>query len=378
MKRNPKPHGYFMHEGSTGFKFKATASQKRTGNTLLGIMKLVMLAALSLFVSFMVASMLGINPIVVALAMFALGLIPQKKEKGVAMMAVNLNQLLVAELLQIFSNIKDDFLADIKDYSGAVNNDVIKFNDIGADPDVLIDPAYPIANVARADAGIPVSLFLLATKNTVITAAEYQALPYDKNSSVMAAHVRALKDTRVKLGLHSLAPVDDTVAAMPVFETTGAVTGGRRALTIADLINYKKILDNLEVPAEGRKLVLCSDHISDLLMIDNVFRDRYYNIATGKMITMLLGFEVYENTRTPKYFTDLTKIAYGAAPAGTDRNASVFFSTANAMKAIGSADVFYRDKSMDPENRATVIGMSMYYIVSPVTNRGYGAIVAGL
>ena len=328
--------------------------------------------------------LLGVNPLMVAaVSLFAYALVyaitgTSTLKKGHAFMAVNLNQMLVADLLQIFKNIKDDFMADLKDYSGAVNNDVIKFNDIGADPNVLVNNiTYPISNVTRTDVGIPVSLYKLETENTKITAAEYHALPYDKNSSVMQAHVRALKEARVKLGLHSLAPADNSNAKTPVLKTTGASTdSGRLRLTMQDLIDFKTLVDKNEDP-ETRKLVLCSDHINDLLSIDNVFRDRYYNIASGQLITRLLGFDIYENLRTPKFAPDLTKKAYGAAASSTDKNASVYFNTANAMKAIGSANVYYRDKSLDPENRQTVIGFDMYYIISPVSTRGYGAIVDG-
>lgn len=339
-------------------------------------LKIALLTVMFLVSTFVMSAFLGINPFIVAVASIVLAiLVPMPKG---AAYVVNLNQLLVAELLQIFSNIKDDFMADLKDYSGAVNNDVIKFNDIGADPNVLIDnTTYPIANVVRTDVGVAVSLHKLETENTKITAAEYQALPYDKNSSVMAAHVRALREARVKLGLHSLAPADNTNSKLPVLQTTGKSTdSGRLQLTMQDIINFKSLVDKNQDP-ETRKLVLCSDHINDLLSIDNVFRDRYYNIASGQLITRLLGFDIYENLRTPKFAADLTKKAYGSAAISTDRSASVYFNTANAMKAIGSANVYYRDKSMDPENRMTVLGFDMYYIISPVSARGYGAIVDG-
>ncbi len=381
MKRNPKPFGYFMHAVSTGFKLKATAIQKRSGNTFIGVMKLIMLIALSLFVSAMFASFLGCSPVWVALVMFALGFIPQK-EKGVAMMAVNLNQAIVAKLLERFIALKDDFLGDIKDYSGLVNNDVIKFNDIGDLPDVLINNAiYPIATTARTDVGKTVSLYKLDTKNTPITDDELHALPYDKKSSVMDDHVLALNQAKIKLGIYSLAPAADS-ANTPVLQTTGAIdpVTGRSTLTFKDILALKLRCDNLQIPLESRKLILCANHVNDLLNIDalNTFRERYTNgVMEGKVIAQLAGFKMFENLLNPSYDSTGALKAYGSAAAVGDKSASVFFSNVNTMKAIGSASVYYRDASLDPENRQSVIGMRLWYIVSPVNNKGIGAIIDG-
>ena len=339
-------------------------------------LKIALLTVMFLVSTFIMSAFIGVNPFIVAAVTVVLALaVPMKKG---SLYVVNLNQVVVAELLQIFKNIKDDCFDGMKDESDKVNNDVIKFNDIGADPEVLIDNTiYPIDNSARTDDGIAVSLNKLETKNTKITAAEYHALPYDKNSSVMQGHIRALKEARVKLGLFSLAPLDNSNSKTPVLKTSGKATdAGRLRLTMQDLIDYKTLCDNNEDP-ETRRLVLCSDHINDLLSIDNVFRDRYYNIESGKLITRLLGFDVFENIRTPKFKADGTKKAFGAAGLSTDKSASVYFNTANAIKCIGSANMYYRDKSMDPENRMTVIGFDMYYMVNPVTSRGFGAIIDG-
>lgn len=294
-------------------------------------------------------------------------------------MAVAKNIIVVAELTKQFREMNDDFMSVIKDESSKVNNDVINFNEIGADPAVLVNNAvYPIAVNTRADNGIPVSLFKLDTENTKISDDELQALPYDKKSSVMAQHRDALKVASIKLGIHSLAPTANT-GNTPVLATTGAIVSGRRQLTIADLINFKTQCDALKIPLDKRNLVLCPDHVADLLLLDNSFRDRYNTIEAGKIIKMLYSFNIFENQNTPVYDgVTLNKKAFGAASSGTDRNASIFFSQHNAVKAMGSVNMYYRDAAMDPENRQSVIGFQMYYLVSPITLKGQGAIIAGV
>ena len=179
----------------------------------------------------------------------------------------------------------------------------------------------------------------------------------------------------LKLGAYSLAPTA-TAATTPVLKTTGATVGNRKRLTIGDLIDFKVVLDNLEIPIELRHLVLCTNHVNDLLLIDQSFKDRYNVTETGKVMKNIYGFHMMESVHTPKYVgTTDNKKAFGAAAAGTDVAASVFYSDLNAMKALGSMDLFYRDASADPENRKSVIGFSMYGIVSPVTTKGVGAII---
>lgn len=291
-------------------------------------------------------------------------------------MAVKKNEAIIAELLKQFKDLKGDFLEPIRSRDELVNNDVINFNDIGADPNVLINNAvYPIAVNSRTDDKVPVALYRLDTENTKITDDELHALPYDKKSSVMQSHRDALKRATLKLGAWSLAPQADS-ANSPIVLTTGATVGKRKRLTPTDLITFRERLDPLEIDPDTMYLPLSSAHVNDLLLVDQSFRDRYYNTETGKVIKNIFGFNIFESRHTPKYNgTNNTKKAYGAASAISDMNCSPFYSTLNAMKAQGSVSMYNRPAELDPENRQTVIGFSMYYIVSPVSAKGTGAII---
>ncbi len=292
-------------------------------------------------------------------------------------MAVVKNSVVEAELLKQFKDMNDDFLGEIKAMDSKVNNDVINFTEIGADPNVLIDNVvYPIASAQRTDDNRPVSLHKFDTENTIITEDELFALGYDKKSSVLQSHRDSLKTSVLKLGAHSLAPAADTLNT-PVVQTTGALVGARKRMTIEDLVALKDRCDKLMIPMESRVLVLASTHVNDIVLIDQSFRDRYNSTETGKLISRLLGFKIFESIHTPVYTPAYAKKAYGAVAAGTDKEASVFFSTLNAMKATGSAKMFYADAAQDPTMRQSVVGFRMYNIVSPVTVKGIGAIVSG-
>lgn len=290
-------------------------------------------------------------------------------------MAVAKNQVIIQELRQQFKDMDDSFLAPIKSYNDKVNNDVINFTEIGADPAVLIDnTTYPIAVNTRNDVGIPVSLHKMDTENTKVTDDEMFALAYDKKSSVRKQHVEALMRAYLKLGAHSLAPASNS-SNTPVIQTTGTTVGTRKKLLPADLVTYKRLIDALEIPLESRYLILCSDHANDLLDVDQTFRDRFNSTASGKVITSIYGFQIFTSLHTPKFVgTTYAKKAFGAVAAATDIAASVFYSSVNNMKAIGSTGIYYRDAAQDPENRQSVFGARQFGIVHAVTAKGQGAI----
>lgn len=105
-----------------------------------------------------------------------------------------------------------------------------------------------------------------------------------------------------------LAPQKNT-AKTPVIATTGDDDGtGRKRITRQDIISLKEKFDKLRVPTQGRRLVLCSDHVNDLLMVDQKFADQYYNYTTGKIANMY-GFAVYEFANNPYYSTAGVKCA---------------------------------------------------------------------
>lgn len=69
----------------------------------------------------------------------------------------------------------------------------------------------------------------------------------------------------------------------------------------ADLIALKAAFDAMGTPSTDRVLVLCSDHINDLLLTDQKFRDAYNINQTEGKIARLYGFDIYEYNGTPYY-----------------------------------------------------------------------------
>jgi len=291
-----------------------------------------------------------------------------------AFAAVAKKELAERELIKHFRH-SGTWLERVPSKNQWVGNDVIKLNEIGADPVVLIDNStYPINVSTRTDTSTAISLFKYSTENTQITNDELYGLPYDKIGSVQQQHRETLEERTQEHALHSLAPAGNTTNT-PIVETTGAADGTRKRMISADLINYKKKLDLLKIPKKGRVLVLCADHIADLLLEDKALEVQYHNHKEGAISKNYYGFELYEDVYAPEYDGSLDKIPFGSVTSGTA--ASVFFLAQRTAKARGSVARFLAKAENDPQNRKTVVGFDLYFIAIPTSLLGQGAIVSG-
>jgi hypothetical protein len=285
-----------------------------------------------------------------------------------------LNQFAEKEMIKNFRH-DNTWLAELKSKNQWVNNDVIKIPKQGAAPTVLIDNnVYPVAKSKREDSHVVVSLHKYDTTNTIVTADELNALPYDKTSDVQQQHREELEDVTAQHALHSISPASHT-ATTPVLVATGAAdASGRKKLTSKDIVALKKALDKLNVPKNGRVLVLCTDHVADLLDEDRTFQTQYQNAIDGVLSKNYYGFRTYESNYTPTYAaTTNAKVAFGAT-AGPQVS-SICFHSNTAVKATGSVQRFMRDASQDPENRENTIGFRLYFVAVAIKNEGIGAII---
>ena len=341
---------------------------------------MMMAVFLNAFVGCMGAMAIGISPVAGAvaangIAIFAGNLIPAG-----ALGAGVLAEVWTGEMIKkLRSGDVATFLDGLPDYSAYAENDVIHLVDVGADPDVLINnTTYPISVQQLEDNDAVFALDKFQTKPTSVTDDELYALSYDKMASVKERHAKAILEAKYMKAIHAIAPAKDGEKT-PVIPTSGAAESGRKMMTRNDIISMKKKFDRMGIPLAGRRLVLCSDHVNDLLTADQKFADQYYNYTTGK-ISNLYGFEVYEFVNNP-YFkgtgeTAGQKLAIGAVPAATDYQASVVFYAPRMFKASGTTKMYYSEASTDPENQRNLINFRHYYIVLPKKMEAIGAIIS--
>lgn len=283
-----------------------------------------------------------------------------------------------AELVKAFRTAAESigWYNKIRSYDQYVEKDVIHMVDVGVDPEVLVNnTTYPLEIEDLEDGDIAVKLDKYQTKPTRVTDDEVHALSYDKMASVIERHKEAFNETKFSRAIHSLAPAEDT-AKTPVILTTGEADGNRKRLTRSDIIAMKKAFDKAGVPSEGRILVLCADHVADLLESDQKFMNQYYNYESGA-ISRMYGFEVYEYDACPYYkVSEKKKLVYGAVPGDTDRQCSVAFSLKRAMKANGSTKVYLQEAADNPTTQENLFSMRTYTLCLPTKAEGLGAIVS--
>ncbi len=270
------------------------------------------------------------------------------------------------------------WLDGIPDSSSIVNNDVIHLVDVGVDPDVLINnTTYPIPLQALDDQDIAISLDKFQTKVTPVTDDELYAISYDKMSRVKESHGNSINDSKFAKAAHSFCAQQNT-AKTPVLKTTGSreAETGRVKLCMQDIINLKKALDKLGVPAQGRRLVLCSDHVNDLLETDQRFKEQY-NINRGEgTVGRQYGFDIYEFANNPLYTTAGQKKAVGATAETGEFQCSFAFYVPRVFKATGSTKMYFSEAATDPEYQRNKINFRHMFIAMPKKADAGGVIMS--
>lgn len=271
------------------------------------------------------------------------------------------------------------WISEIKSKQNWVNQDTIKIPKSGAAPKVLIDNTnYPILKNRREDSHVIIQLNKFDTENTIVTEDELYALAYEKTSDVQMQHRETLEDTTAEYGLWGLAPQADSDADnLFVLVTTGEDDGtGRKRLTSKNLRTLQAKMNKKGIDKNGRVLILCDDHVSDLLAEDKNFFTQYHNHTEGMISKKYYGFIVYEDSKTPQYNdTTLQKLPYGSVTVG--RPSSVVFHKNVTAKAAGSVKRFARMAEDDPENRQNTIGFQLYHIIVAYGIEGSAAIISG-
>lgn len=295
---------------------------------------------------------------------------------GGALMEGIYTEVWTGELVKkLNAGLQSTFLNGIPDYSTNVNNEVIHLVDVGGDPEVLVNnTTYPIPIQDLEDGDIAIGLDKFQTKATRVTDDELYAISYDKFGSVVERHSDSIVTVKYKKFAHALAPYSHT-SKTPVIQTSGETdsVSGRKKITPKDIIALKRAFDNMEVPEEGRRLVLCPDHVNDLLEQDQSFKDKYYNYTTGKLLNMY-GFEIYTFVNAPYFNKNGVKLAYNAVPTSTDHKGSFAFYVPRMFRAQGSTKMYYSEAATNPQTQENLVNFRNYDIVLPKKMEAIGAI----
>lgn len=274
-------------------------------------------------------------------------------------------EIWISEILEGFYP-DGSFLSEPSDLSAFVEYNTINLADAGADPNVLINnTTYPIPVNTRTDIPHAIPLDTFDTENTVVRNIEEIESAYDKLASVVRQHKNSLLATASKKAAHAYAPNADSVYT-PVLPASGS-SGSK--IKLDDIITLRNRFDKVNMPNQGRVLVLHPDHFAQLQKEDMLLFKGFMQNDPG---FNLFGFKVYVYSDTPKYDkTNGTKLPYGASSAN-ETISSVTFVNSEVMKAMGTIEMFAIQN--DPQVRGDIIGFQMRFIAMPKRNKCIGAI----
>lgn len=313
------------------------------------------------------ALVLGVAPWIGAVALNAVALVAGGFLPNGSLCAGVLTEVWTGELVKsLRGKLAGTWLDGISDASSVVNNDVIHMVDVGVDPDVLVNnTTYPIDLQELKDGDIAIALNKFQTKVTPITDDELYAVSYDKMARVKEAHANALNDKKFAMAAHALCAKTHTKKT-PVLTTSGdADSDGRKRMTLADVVAMKRAMDKLGVPAENRRLVLCPDHVNDLLLCEQSFREQYNINRADGTVGRLYGFNVYEYGQNPVYDSTGNKKDFGTTASDGEYQCSFAIYEPRVFKATGSTKMYYSEASTDPEYQRNKINFRHYFICLP-------------
>ena len=322
------------------------------------------------FVLLVIALPLGVAaPAVAAGGSLVTGTLMSSLPKNITMMAIQ-KQIWTDKLMEGFYP-KDDFLMASVDMTELVDYNTINLAEAGVDPAVLIDnTSYPINAATRSDVPLSITLKTLDTESTIVRNIEKKELSYNKMESVVRSHRNSLRKGAIKLAAHYWAANADGTYT-PVIAATGDLSNGYKKLKFEDILVIRAKLVALDIDITRVNIMLNPRHETDLLEQDMKLYKEI--IATGNIFNM----RYFVNSQTPRFNAPTaTRVAYGAAPAGTDTIASTLWVTDEVMKADGSVDVFA--KYNDPDQKGDVINFQKRFIALPLRSKGLGAIYSPL
>jgi hypothetical protein len=343
---------------------------------------------IALIVGVTLGSLYSINPVHVAGGIVAVKIaahfISQDTPEGSLTAGIN-KEIWIDKLKENFWADASDFLKGVDDWSEWVEYNTINFSVMGTDPVVLKNNGtWPIVAVQRTDTNSTVVLDTYDTTTTRVRNVEEIEAAIDKLTSVIKQHKKKLQLDIANEAIWNYGPSANATAT-PVIQTTGAtrsitVAGGALStvgarVQLADISALQERFDILDYPQDGRILVLHPAHRKDLMDADTTLFKQFSNLKTGEFLD-LFNFKITTYSTTPTYTkTTYVKKAFGTAfDATNDVPASVAFINSEVMKCMGDVEIFYKEKGINPEQRADEVGFQMR--AKLVTQRGQAAIGA--
>ena len=237
------------------------------------------------------------------------------------------------------------FLSFAMNDDAFVNNNSVELPHSGSIPAVAVDRSSLPATIAkRTDAATQYLLLEFTTDPTLLQDSEGLIVAYNKRASIIDQHVKKINTKGQDQALYAWASAGaSNVGTSGTGRATSSpsATGLRKALAKDDVIAAINLLNQQDVPAENRKIIVPSDMYGDILGIDEFVRADAFgtsNIPTG-LVGRVFGLDVFMRSRTT-VFTDTTIKAEGATGLAADNQGAVVWHPDFVRRAKGANKVY--------------------------------------
>lgn len=255
-------------------------------------------------------------------------------------------------------------------HDGFVNFKTVHVPQAGANPTITKNlGSFPATISQRTDSELTYLMDTYYVSPILIEKGQETAfLSYEKRMSVLKQNINTLEDVLTNQALYKWAPSGATTQV----RTSGtavatalapSATGTRNAITLADILKAKSILDKANVPASGRILLMDSDtYNAQLLAIQDVYQMQSYgsSVLPSGVVNRIHGFDVmirstvvvYDNTATP-VIKAISDNGSPTTPAITDNLACLAYHPDFVAKALGNTELLIQEDA--PEYYGSII-----------------------
>ncbi len=245
------------------------------------------------------------------------------------------------------------FMNFSRDESGYVlGGATVYIPNAGSDPTITLNnTTWPLTAAQRTDNDVNYALDNLSTSAVHLAWDEIQAIAYNKEASIINAHIKALAD---KVGDKMLINWAPTISGKQIACTGGSgagtetlvtgQTGSRLGFDQGDLIKAMVAFNAANVPAEGRKCLIDANmynfFYNSLTATQFNSFHQFANNQTG-MVGKLHSFDIYVRSSVLIYATgSATCKAFGSSIAATDNLASLCWHEDMVTRALGDTKLF--------------------------------------
>ena len=267
----------------------------------------------------------------------------------------------VRDIKEVLFALNNAFLRASVNHDAFVVNKTVHVPQAGSLPGAVKNrTVFPAPILDRADTTLDYDLDSFSVNPVRIGRIDEVQVSYQKRQSVMKQHLNILTDIIALEGIFNWA--SDTGANQ--VRTTGSTatdnlppsaTGSRKKLTVVDIKNLAKTMDEQNVPDQGRWLLLPAAMYYEIFTINDLIKSDIAGLLTlpTGVANKILGFNVIKRSETVIYDNAPVRKAVGAAPANDDNFGGIAWHVDFVATALGAIEVFANEK--DAPNYGTVI-----------------------